>query len=266
MSDHKTLQFSGVDFDVRNNPDKGIYFVLGIRKSGSSIFNNICTALGKFNDVEFVDIGGKMFSAGVLENEWVNKPEVETLLAPGNLYGGFRTFPQGIAQTATFKRHPKVLMVRDPRDVLVSEFFSNAYSHSLPEDGEGRERFEEERKKAVELGLEEYIENRIDHIARTCAPFVELKNDPLTKVFRYEDVIFEKAQLMRDVCDHFGWSITQGQIDAINSWADVRPQTENPTEFVRKVTPGDYKEKMNPKAQQKVIEATAAFSKAFDYS
>lgn len=261
-----TLTVQKVEFEVANTPGQQPVFVLGIRKSGSSIFNSMCTAMAKFNDFNVVDIGGKFFEAGLAEPDWWDNPELEKLLLPGNMYGGFRSFPPVLRGLETYVNSPKALMVRDPRDVLVSEYFSNAFSHNLPKEGVGREAFEEQRKLALSTKLEEYVDSRIEPLRATCEPYIELAQDPRLKLFRYEDVIFEKARLLRDVAAHFGWTISDHQIELILSWADVRPDTERPTEFVRRVTPGDHKEKLTDSLRSRIEIELGPFMAAFDYS
>lgn len=258
-------QFRGIDFDVEDDPDKRILFILGIRKSGSSIFNSICADLAKVNGYRYVDVAGKLFAAGVIERIWGPDPEIETLLRPGNLYGGFRSLPPALAASPVFKSARKAVLVRDPRDVLVSEYFSNAYSHTLPTEGQGKDRFAMEREKARSAELNDYVRGRIKDIKRTSAPFLALKDDANTAIFRYEDVIFHKDVLIRGVCRFFGWTASDELIRQILSWADVRPDVERPTEFIRRVTPGDYKEKLLPDVSAEISHELTDFMTAYGY-
>ncbi|WP_238365353.1 sulfotransferase domain-containing protein [Mesobacterium pallidum] len=266
MSNIQTRMFRGVPLEMAVGSRGDICIVLGIRKSGSSIFNSICTALARFNDVPYVDVGGTLFKAGQPEHAWLDDPSIAEILEPGNLYGGFRSFPAGLARTPQFRAARKVCMVRDPRDALVSEYFSNAYSHSLPEEGEARAQMEVQRTAALNSDIAEYIGKRIHPMAQTCAPFVAAAKDPLMKVFRYEDVIFEKPRLMREVCDHMHWTVTDHQVELIMGWADVRPASERPGEFVRRVAPGDYENKMSPELQARVGAELAPFMTTFGYA
>ena len=266
MAETRFLPFHSVDFEIPAGVGDTPFFVLGIRKSGSSIFNNICTAVAKFNGVPYVDVGGRLFDAGISERRWLDDEALARIVVDGCLYGGFRSYPTGLARTPEYRRARKVCLVRDPRDALVSEYFSNAYSHSMPESGEAADNLSEERQRALSSDLVDYVRTRIDHMDSTCAPFVPLRDDATVKVFRYEDVIFDKPRLMREVCDHFGWSISDQQIGLIMQWADVRPAAENPNQFVRRVTPGDYLNKMPETLQDEVAERLRPFMQAFDYN
>jgi hypothetical protein len=187
------------------------------------------------------------------------------LVKPGNLYGGFRSLPPALAGCEGFKKARKVLLVRDPRDVLVSEYFSNAYSHSLPVAGQGASRFASERERARSIEISDYVSDRLEPLRATCAPFLALKDDPSVKVFRYEDVIFAKDRLIEDVCRFFDWNVTEQRIGQILSWADKRPDVERPTEFVRRVTPGDYESKLPAALNARIADEMSEFMRVFGY-
>src|ERR1019366_9332914 len=82
---------------------------------------------------------------------------------------------------------------------------------------------------------------------KTMIDYARVAKDPNTLVVKYEDYIFEKGALLRAIADHFGWTIDEMLIGLILEWADVRPDEENPVEFIRKVTPGDHREKLKRK-------------------
>jgi hypothetical protein len=67
------------------------------------------------------------------------------------------------------------------------------------------------------------------------------------KLYRYEEAIMNKRWFVKDVANHFGWLINDAQIELIMGWADVMPTEEQPTNFIRKVTPGDHKSKLTAK-------------------
>jgi hypothetical protein len=239
MSDGKTLAFQVVE-----GLAGPALFALSVRKSGSSIFSNIATAIAQFNGVNVVDIPGTMFDRGYGFRAWNNNPETARALRGGNLYTGFRDAPSGLYGHPVFRAGRKILLVRDPRDALVSEYFSNAYSHSLPSQNAENSTVAREREAALHSSVNEYVARRAAALDATVRAYEPLLDDPNLLVMRYEDVIFEKAAWIHAIAAHFGLSAPERFVANVVKWADVRPATEDPTKFVRTVTPGDHKNKL----------------------
>jgi hypothetical protein len=217
-------------------------FALGVRKSGSSVFSSIVAALAQFNARNVVDIPGTMFQHGYRWGDWNGHPRIADLLWRGNAYVGFRDPPTALYADPIFREGRKILLVRDPRDALVSEYFSNAYSHSLPSAGSV---VEEERQRALRLDVETYVLGRVDVLNRTVAGYRALLGDPALLLLRYEDVIFNKPGWIRRMCEHFDWRASEQLVGHIMGWADRRPEAEDPTAFVRRVAPGDHHDKLS---------------------
>lgn len=244
------VEWKGVNFELDDRREGPAYFILGVRKSGSSMFNRVAQLLCRYNDVNWVDVAGSLFNKNIKVGEWVRDPSFAEIIRGGNVYGGFRTFPSGIAQHADFVDGKKVLLIRDPRDALVSEYFSNAFSHSIPKktgDGGGaREQLLAQREAALASPIDDYVSQRARLMGRTMIEYAPILNDPHLLLLKYEDIIFDKAKMIHDVIEHFGWKITGPQVDAILGWVDVKPDQENPKQFIRKVTPGDHRDKLKP--------------------
>lgn len=234
-----------LSFGIDARPAERAWFALGIRKSGSSIFSSIVNALAIFNEINALDIPGTMFAHGIPYLEWNSHPRLADLVWRGNLYLGFRDPPTALFGDPVFREARKILLVRDPRDALVSEYFSNAFSHSLPAEQSGSTVLEVERRRALQASLEEYVLERADQLNRTVAGYKHLLADPNLLVLRYEDVIFRKHHWIDEIARHFGWRITDEHARRILEWADVRPAAEDPNAFVRRVAPGDHLEKLS---------------------
>jgi hypothetical protein len=240
-----------VEFNVGEpGPLESTCFVLGVRKCGSSIMNSMLRDLARLNGRHFVDVAGAFFKANVIVNDWRNDPASLDLLVPGQVYGGFRAMPMVFAQSPIFRAARKILLVRDPRDALVSEYYSTAYTHSLPAEGVGdraREVMLKDRELALRASIDAFAVQKTKSMNRTIFEYRDVAGDPLTKVFRYEDVILNKRAWVRDIISHFGWEmLSPAALDGMMSWADVIPEAERPTEFVRQVRPGNHREKLSP--------------------
>jgi Sulfotransferase domain len=261
----------GIDFNVAAPGDTaGTCFVLGVRKFGSSVMNSIVIALTKVNGRHFLDVAGRFFEAGVPEQEWRTDPAALRLLVPGQVHGGFRAMPTVFAQSPLWRQARKILLVRDPRDALVSEYFSTAYTHSLPQaqEGEGglRADFLAQREAARRASVEAFVLAKAEGLNRTMMEFAGAARDPATRLFRYEDVIMKKRDWVRAMEAHFGWpACSEDYLDKVMSWADVVPQEERPDQFIRRVLPGDHKDKLSPKAIARLNRTLALSMRLFGY-
>ena len=235
-----------LSFEVRADPAEPILFALGVRKSGSSLMNMILVELAEANGVPVVLLPDAAFAAGYRYPDWNDNPDLFRLLRRGNLYAGFRDAPSGLFGRPAFKAAKKILLVRDPRDALVSEYFSSAFSHRLPDRKAEGSLIERRREEALRQSVEEYVLAQAKQLNRTIDVYKPLLRDENLKLFRYEDIIFNKPAWIRDMAAHFGWQAPDALVDAIVAKRDIRPAEERPTEFVRKVDPGDHREKLSP--------------------
>lgn len=240
MHDGRTLTFS---IGVRSQRRAG--FVLSLRKSGSSLFSNLVGAISNHNKIPVIDIPGTMFENGYRYSDWNSHPQLRDLLWKGNTYIGFRDPPTSFFGDPVFEQAPKLLLVRDPRDVLVSEYFSNAFSHSLPKAEAEGSVLAKERQRALQTSVEEYVMSRIGALNQTVDGYRRLLGAANLKILRYEDVIFDKPAWCRTIAEFLGMQAPQALIDNIMTWADIVPDAENPKAFVRRVTPGDHMDKLS---------------------
>ncbi len=225
--------------------------------------------LAKVNDYNVVDIPGTMFRKGFVVADWL-RSEIDPLIKGGNLYGGFRAFPASLSRNRMFQESPKVLLVRDPRDALVSQYFSDAYSHALPENDEqaanGRDIFLRKRSEALSTSIDEFVLKHARNLCRVLMDYQGLLSDSSCLTFRYEDVVFTKRDMIGKVIAHFDWSCPDRMIDRILELVDEFPAVEEPKAFVRKVVPGDHLQKLSPATVAKLNDLLKDPLKHFGYS
>ncbi len=242
-----SLQGSDLEVEVSDGGQGPCFFSLGVRKSGSTMLHKIVNFLATRNRVSIVNLPDLFFRSGFTFKDWAQL-DFGHLIRPGNLYTGFRTFPAPIADSPAFRHNPKVFIHRDPRDALVSEYFSDAFTHRIPQnensDGQGREIFLEKRAAAQAADIDEWVLSKCASLGQTMLQFAPLMKDPRCLVFRYEAVIFEKRRLIHKILDHFGWSLGAADLAKILGDVDVVPEEENQRAFIRKAVPGDHRAKL----------------------
>jgi hypothetical protein len=237
-----------VTFDIPAPGPGPAVFALSVRKCGSSVFNSMTAEVGKANGCGFVDVGGALFAHNVVLPDWQHDPVLAQILASGTIFGGFRNMPLSLLDDELFDTSPKILMVRDPRDALVSEYFSSAYSHPVPEASEDsddtRALMMRNRSRAINSSIDAWVVRAATGMNTSLAAYSVIVGAPTTLVLRYEDYVFRKDALLRAIADHVGWRLDDALITRILTWADVVPEEEDPQRFVRQVSPGDHRRKL----------------------
>ncbi|MGD1921366.1 MAG: sulfotransferase domain-containing protein, partial [Pleurocapsa sp.] len=192
--------------DLPKSIDKDCAFSLSVRKSGSTLLNKIILDLCYHNQVPTFSIADRAFEQNLLVKDWQNCGDIKQVVRDGIFYIGFRNFPAFMAQDKLFNDRKKIFLVRDPRDAIVSEYFSVAYSHSLPKASDSNEKGAREdilrrRDESKFQEVDEYVLKNAAHMNKTIMDYVNALSvdDPNLKIYRYEDVITQKRPWIKDM-------------------------------------------------------------------
>jgi hypothetical protein len=161
----------------------------------------------------------------------------------GYLYTVFGGMIFGIRNLEKFK---VVLVVRDPRDILVSDYYSIAYSHAIP-DGDKRNLYLSRRQSALESTLDEYVLNNASKLQAVFEKY-ELHLFPVCSqvhVARYEDMVVDFASWLDALLLAAGLEIpVRMRNKLIRNHEERRPKGENVHKHLRRGIPGEHKEKL----------------------
>ena len=241
-----------------------------MKKCGSSLFNTIVQQLCAANGAGYLSLPDQSFQQNFHFVQLGTSPAFASLFRDGWIYGGFRQLPPFLSELGFFQRRRKLLLVRDPRDALVSEYFTVAFSHSLPPasnaaDGGVREGLLRRREAALEQTVDAFALQSSHSYARQLEPLLRIKDDPLLTVYRYEDVVLDKRPWIIDIAKRLNLALPQQLLESILTAVDVVPSEERPTAFVRRVVPGDHLEKLAPGTIEELNSRFSNFLHAFDY-
>jgi hypothetical protein len=214
-------------------------FIVGLLKSGSTLLNRIMRPITVAAGLSFRAPASEMFERGL---------ELKTATVAfepfGHAYGGFRDLPWPLPDFAADRT---VLLVRDPRDALTSLYFSVAYSHVPPGTADSPRllrAFEARRDRVRGMSIDDFVLQeapaRARQIRRTLA------NIPRRRLYRYEEIIFDKQAWVEDMVAYLGLSPPPPLVAAVVARNDVVPAEEAPLAHIRRVTPGDHREKLRP--------------------
>ncbi len=158
-----------------------------------------------------------------------------------------------------------LLHLRDPRDVLTSMFFSYCFMHRGPvEKNTGYRRAVAEAgidKYVLDMSSEEFLRyegdygtggNYREHIGNILTRYLtylrEVVGRPNTVLVSYEEMVRDFPSWLRKVVARFELEneeeIYRFVLD--RRVEEVKPGTEDVWSHKRKVTPGDYQEKLRP--------------------
>jgi hypothetical protein len=227
-------------------PSRESVFVFAMPKAGSVLLENITRRLAAHVGLTYVSIIGEYFNLGIPHKD-MPASTADIFLPKGYCYGGFRFFPRSF-EMPPLRQSRAILLVRDPRDMLVSNFFSMRDSH--PEPGKALETVQlklKMRDVARSVDIDEYVRKAAEGYRKNLADYREsLSGMSGLKLFRYEDVIYDKRAWIADICDWFGWSVPYWKRWWIARINDKMPKSEESTAHVRQVHPGNFRAKLKP--------------------
>ena len=172
----------------------------------------------------------------------------------GYLYSAFGGYPVGIPELPRYKI---ILAVRDPRDILVSRYYSKAFSHRLPFEGsDKRDSVLQERKQARRQSVDEFVLETSDKLQETYTIYLDqlLDDHPDVHVARYEDMTADVNAWMESILDYIEISPSQSIKEEILEEAQSvqNKKREDVNSHIRKGQPGDYKHKLSPSTISKL--------------
>jgi hypothetical protein len=234
-------------------------FAFGVHKAGSTLMHNMLAAACQQAGVAWTNVPGVLFDRGIFEPDWQSDTALVPVFQAGGVHLGFRVFaPLLLDPRVQLSQRRSVLLLRDPRDALVSEFFSygGQLSHVLPKENA------EQLLQKVSQSRNEDIDTYCLRVARGYCAKIDTYRQALAgsnhREFRYEEVFFDKQRFLAEIFTHFGIAVDAGIVASVASKYDIRPAVEDPSKHIRKGYPGDFREKLQPSTVARLNEIFAA--------
>ena len=173
-----------------------------------------------------------------------------------------------------------LLHLRDPRDVLTSMFFSYCFMHRGPVAGDTGI-----RKEVAEAGIDKFVldfsseefaryegdygtgGNYKRYIGNIFARYDRYLREVVGKanvvLVSYEEMVLDFPSWLRKIVDRFELRNSEETYRVVSTRhaEAVKPTKENVWSHKRKVTPGDYKQKLKPET---IAELNKRFGKVLD--
>lgn len=221
-------------------------YAFSMHKAGSSLMNKMIQQVCHRAKIPAINIPGKLFEHGISDGDWETDTRILSLVGPGRIYHGFRYLPSILLNDALWIRKRKsVLLIRDPRDALVSQYYSfggRHFSHNLPD--KNQEVFLAAAKNTAHMDIDEYVMSSAPAHHKRLTMYKENLDFSNVLLFRYEQIFFDKRKFLGDIFGYFNIPVESVLLDEIAKKNDVRPEVEDITKHIRKGTPNDHVTKL----------------------
>jgi hypothetical protein len=234
-------------------------YLFAYAKSGSTLMDNMISHYCAQTGMAFFSLFGQAFSQGIQTSD-IDKDAAACFKPEGYIYSGFRHYPKF---RISIGDEPVVLLVRDPRDMLVSLYYSIIKSHVIPE---GNMQLKEQRQRAAQQSIDEFVVQRAGGYLRQFERYKQTLGELKVKVYRYEDVIYDKKRWLWDMIQFIGLPEQKTLIEDIASRFDIVPDSEHEMQHIRQVHPGNHRDKLQKGTISRLNQKLAPFLSAYDYS
>ena len=234
----KTAGGKEFTFSIPEPANVNSFFVFSIYKAGSTLLMMIMADVCKALRIPVIDFPAHLFGLGLAPKDLtdgINRLWRER----GFAYTGFRSFFPSME--FDFSKTKNILLVRDPRDMLVSLYFSVKYSHPIPKLEQGEHPMTRERAALQKIGIDQSVIDKTYICRKYFQDYMEHLPAATTRVYRYEDIVFKKKEWIEDMLDFLRLKLRNQEIEAIAAKYDIRPEKEDPRKHIRQVIPGNYK-------------------------
>jgi len=184
----------------------------------------------------------------------------------GYLYSVFGGMIEGIPD---LEKYLVVLMVRDPRDILVSEYYSIAYSHPEPSKRISKyDGFMEKRRTARQITIDEYVIGESDRVHNVYQRYLTqlLNHYPQVYLTTYEDMASDFRIWLEGLLEYCELEISNELLQSLLKDSEqLQPKKEVIYQHIRKGKPGDHKEKLKQETIDYLNSKFSSILKEFEY-
>lgn len=182
-----------------------------------------------------------------IHNQPANEQAAPANVSTAHVICPIRSFPQSPLPGTPGDEHRYLLQVRDPRDVLVSEYYSLGWLHSDQgwDESARRRRQEIQQSSIDEFVLEERLTGKPPLLERM-QNLPRLSRDPRVTVVTYEQMVTDFAGWLEAALAPLGLEDDQRLQRRLMRRYDGEFQPDPSGGHKRNVTPGDHRNKLLP--------------------
>ncbi len=176
----------------------------------------------------------------------------------GYYYGPFRSY----RPIPDLDQYKVVLILRDPRDVLVSQYYSAAYNHPVI-----NRKILTNRKEILKKSIDEHVVVKADDFVTIYREYCDkLLHQDYVLFLRYEEMVSEFENWLNRLTAFTGTNSHPETVRKILDGTSFKVDKENKFQFKRQVNPGNYKKQLNPETINVLNEKFKDILPALGYS
>lgn len=243
----------------KKTSNKNILFFT-VHKAASMFIYKICHDLSKEAGVKYYSVNHNKYNRYYFDTEETNLADINEWKNKTGCFAPLRYYfkiPQGLNADI-------ILHLRDPRDVLVSLYFSEAYSHNAFKGVFDLDK--SARNKIVDMGIDQFVLEKAVLFNEKYTEYQDLLLRPGAILVKYEDMVLNFPDWLNKVAKGFNIGNKRFIHRMLRKYkGEFEVKKENIYTHKRKIVPGDYEEKLQ---QDTIMELNSIFSnnlKRYDY-
>jgi hypothetical protein len=246
-----------------SSSDESIVFIT-MHKAGSVFVNSVLNIVSEENGLTPVDFAGEAFRGGV--KEWKYCVDKSPLFRERGYYFGAFRGPY-VDKFADLSQNRILMQVRDPRDCIVSLYYSYRYSHGAPGKGPLRKIFDRIRQSTQEKGIDEFALQQAESYAKRLQMISNVRNQNTGKtvLVTYEEMVQDFDGWLDRILGYFELRISEKTRSKLRKMASFNVTDEDQQAHKRQVTPGDHLRKLAPETISRMDEIMNAQLREYGY-
>lgn len=236
------LVLNGLKRKSKSKQQSILFFT--VHKSASTFIKNAIVNLVGANNIVSLQFSGywNRNKQKIYYNDYDFMKKV--LYEKGYFYGAFRAF-YSFPNMDKFKI---ILVLRDPRDVLTSFYFSTLFNHPLSD-----KTVLDDRKKYASYSIDEYVLEIAPAMQKNYAAYcTNLLHKDNVLFLKYEDMISKFDIWLYKLTGFLGLENIEEKANEIINDTSFKVEKEDPASFIRNVKAGDHLKKLKPETIDKL--------------
>lgn len=241
-----------------------------VNKAATQYIKTLLHEIAINNDLIPIDFNAYAFETEHPYLDHLNETEMTKYKHIFNTKGYvYSVFGGVIKNIDDFNSYDIILSIRDPRDILVSSFYSTAFSHDVPPiTSNKRESFLQKRELTKKMGIDQFV---IEESNRVYSVFNNYRNmlnkiDNRVSVVKYEDMITNYENWLDDLGSNTDLELSRSLKEKfIDNYNKSKIKKENKYSHNRKGKSGDYKEKLQVSTIQYLNEKFGTLLEFYGY-